>query len=886
MANNTLLAVTAGNVDKLATVLSLIVEAAAQHRDIRSPLLSVLNSAPADFELSGELRVKLLRTLWSETNQPDRDKAFSFSYGESSDMQQSVLQIRTAALNLLRTADDAEWDYVFLPAFGNSPDIDALSAWAMRIKLDIEVDKDVTWAADKLLVTKPILGGNFASGRHELLLKLGIESAGKDTFDAFSKEYVETASVDTQKASPSLTRSIVQRLVREDEIGPWIEEQLTPDHHRHEFQTHVLKAVIAAYGGDIKGEHREIWRDILALRRPGAGFLQKHVSEIQRATLRLLASRIEETKYWWDVIFAIETSGVLVEGDLTGFTEEFGAAVSTMRDQLRWIGSKLPQDTPIVTLTDSFSEQVGGGANQEDGGTWVEAHVEEPLTLALGGAPEGSEIVAFDLTREHSLARGQATQNGERATIQLDPGIYALALRSHGNTSALVLKAFKGPIKVSAKIGDPQNINGAGEYEVTINTDDLSGTVDLRVQLHPGMVLVAETSEGKSGNGADTFLSLTDIDTNESLRQDDDGGEGGYSQMIYYSDAARSVSLVVSHCCEAEEELSPGTSILLNLAILGQADMLIATPEAADAPTLRPNDVVVLRFFDGDGWVRAELPEAGIYRLETRLGLEIHELSSQAGPDSAILLFGSEGEYAIATTGPIVANLRASSNSGVSNLSIEKQVDALRIAGSGETPFEANTDMLQTALLVVPPEGAEVQYMPTSLRDGVEMLVFDPHSYGGSGIRIARDSGGRAAEITPIERIFGRYGTLHWQTAPGASDTLQIASTMDGTPSMVVANYDLSIVVNDGFELGDRVVLGRHDYVDGENNWNPSMDKYVGCIAQIVHLVGPEYDTGAYLAEVNLRYEEGEREWLWRTRSMIPAPPSLEQPESCLEHGR
>ncbi len=71
-----------------------------------------------------------------------------------------------------------------------------------------------------------------------------------------------------------------------------------------------------------------------------------------------------------------------------------------------------------------------------------------------------------------------------------------------------------------------------------------------------------------------------------------------------------------------------------------------------------------------------------------------------------------------------------------------------------------------------------------------------------------------------------------------------------------------------GFQVGDLVVLRRHRSVDGNQNWNPSMDEFVGKKAKITELVGTGGDVaGCFLVRVDL--DNGE--WVWRVESLTPA---------------
>jgi len=68
-----------------------------------------------------------------------------------------------------------------------------------------------------------------------------------------------------------------------------------------------------------------------------------------------------------------------------------------------------------------------------------------------------------------------------------------------------------------------------------------------------------------------------------------------------------------------------------------------------------------------------------------------------------------------------------------------------------------------------------------------------------------------------------------------------------------------------GFKVGDTVILGKHREIDGNPNWNPAMDQYVGKTAKITKLVGTEGDSAnCYLVRVDI--DKGK--WCWRVESL------------------
>ena len=72
---------------------------------------------------------------------------------------------------------------------------------------------------------------------------------------------------------------------------------------------------------------------------------------------------------------------------------------------------------------------------------------------------------------------------------------------------------------------------------------------------------------------------------------------------------------------------------------------------------------------------------------------------------------------------------------------------------------------------------------------------------------------------------------------------------------------------HDGFRVGDRVILGRHDVVNGSDNWAQQMDRYVGRTAIIMQIGAPD-SAGCGVVRVDL--DRGR--WMWRTRNLQGVP--------------
>jgi len=70
-----------------------------------------------------------------------------------------------------------------------------------------------------------------------------------------------------------------------------------------------------------------------------------------------------------------------------------------------------------------------------------------------------------------------------------------------------------------------------------------------------------------------------------------------------------------------------------------------------------------------------------------------------------------------------------------------------------------------------------------------------------------------------------------------------------------------------GYEVGDRVIIGAHRYIDEDNNWAEDMAAYVGQTATITSFEGTD-GTGSPIIHVDI--DNGD--WYWRVETLTPAP--------------
>ncbi len=71
-----------------------------------------------------------------------------------------------------------------------------------------------------------------------------------------------------------------------------------------------------------------------------------------------------------------------------------------------------------------------------------------------------------------------------------------------------------------------------------------------------------------------------------------------------------------------------------------------------------------------------------------------------------------------------------------------------------------------------------------------------------------------------------------------------------------------------GFDVGDKVILGRHRLIEGSGNWAAAMENFVGKTATITSLLGSDGDrAGCFLVRVDV---DGGK-WAWRVENLTPA---------------
>lgn len=69
-----------------------------------------------------------------------------------------------------------------------------------------------------------------------------------------------------------------------------------------------------------------------------------------------------------------------------------------------------------------------------------------------------------------------------------------------------------------------------------------------------------------------------------------------------------------------------------------------------------------------------------------------------------------------------------------------------------------------------------------------------------------------------------------------------------------------------GYQVGDKVILGAHRYIDEDNNWADDMLEYVGRTATITEMEGTD-GSNCYIVHVDI--DNGD--WYWRVETMQPA---------------
>lgn len=170
--------------------------------------------------------------------------------------------------------------------------------------------------------------------------------------------------------------------------------------------------------------------------------------------------------------------------------------------------------------------------------------------------------------------------------------------------------------------------------------------------------------------------------------------------------------------------------------------------------------------------------------------------------------------------------------------------------------------------------------------EGVAYWLFDGEDAEAASVTLS-------GLTSPLEvTLFGPEGQALGRRQNGAEPSLNLISAIPGPGSYLIAARAVSETVDASFTLaldavdtlpipqacdpdagepdygpiiiGSEVILGRHTFVNGSENWNDSMLQYVGQVATVTDFAGSD-SQGCPVVRVDI--DDGD--WYWRIRAML-----------------
>ena len=773
---------------------------------------------------------------------------------------------------LLRTggADgETDWHYVLQPLLSGAS-AQAHAAWIFRMTIDRSTS-DVTGAADQLIqaMTPELLGSNDTV---RAAAALAIGHCSDHALAEFIHNY---RSVPRQRAidpDAELAKALIHRDEMAEPPFAWLEASLNGG--GADLKEHLLTAVAMTYG-QRKGEGgREIFEHAIR------ASYSSDLDELTRGRLRAII--LNEAHAWsyiddsfLDVAAALEKTGVLTEGGEQALTHsELQSALQSLRAKFPWLGKglhKLDEHVETLEITDGFNGSLPlGGDTWAQGGDWWRIVLQEPLTLTLSGNDGGLDWVVMDLERRTEVARAfDSADKGEgQLHLYVPTGTYAMSLRrapSPGkNPPTVSISAHRGSVPLGVHSEDaPMPVVGSAAY--LLSGGETGGEGWLRLSLDAGAVLSVRTRPDGDPS-LDTYVSVFDTATGLELDYDDDGGEGAYSALVYRTEEPRDVKVRIS--LFGPTPLAPGDSFMIDVGVTSDHAAALAAAERESAPELASGSSYVSLETD-PAWLAFTVTEPGVHRVEitgaallgivdeAEMGVPRFEVAGLP-PDAAAVFFADgAGRVFFRLSGYVEATIE-----------LDRIDDPAALPGG-----PGGMDPDRVAVIPVPQDGLHLS-LNVARGDTARLSLI-----GTSPPRIDVTRGG--APVTEVGRREVPDGVrLEWPIDAEGDYSVAVAPPGAGERAFLVTGLAMTGGEYDGLRIGDRVVLGRHEAIDGSTNWSDSMDQYVGCLARITELHGMD-TSGSYIVGVDLRYADGEQNWVWRTRNMVAVDEQDAQPPHC-----
>ncbi len=516
--------------------------------------------------------------------------------------------------------------------------------------------------------------------------------------------------------------------------------------------------------------------------------------------------------------------------------------LSTEHDQQWWRVHATPDrelevrlsgcDFATLSLFDAAGRKIGGD-QLADGFTparlWAPAEVEQAWVRARRAEVcDGPWQVAM-VARQAPVAL-PSTPPGTQVAVEIDR---TYRVRPRGTDGEL---RFTFPVV-------------AGEV-YTVRTQDLEGSADTRLSLQlPGDRPALRDDDGGEGLASvisfDTLLDGTAVGTIRLNRSD--------SRSAYRLSVSRDFHFDV-------------------------ADPIVLGAAPASMPGAAWNGLVVPVEMEESGTFRFEASAGSVYTFHTALDVEL------VGPDemAALRLLGKSRHPSWAVR-PLQAFLAIESGSFEARVRRNGHTEATGpiffqlVLASEKRPTPNRVRLgktLDSATRMFPMDedrfdGGVIDDLAPGEEAWVEFPVV-PRSLYTIYVDGADTSGALVADLvdaSDLEQVLASSES----SSPVASFARM--SMLDDTWALRVTNRsdDTNLVriavISDraysGFEVGDRVELGRHRLYGGEENWAKPMERYVGRNAIITEHLGLDA-SGGWIVRIDI--DEGE--WVWRTRDM------------------
>ena len=797
--------------------------------------------------------------------------------------------LASAVVALLRTAKPAEaelnndWTHVLraevIQASHKGTRDHAYIAWTMRMLLDKEANHDISWGANKLL------DAAVSQTLPSSVTAFAVSHSTGPRFKEFARNYRATLAQNKTVHTIEVTRSIIDRDAKSDPRFEWLNTSFEPECRDSRLCDHLLDAIGTSANQTVPTSARQ--RLTRALNHP-------HPQRFELAAIILpeLLERSTKPEHRWDIVAAIEDGLYHVDRRKTARAIP-ASVIDKVKKAFPWTGTRLdPSHAPIQLGQFSKPLKIGPDHMYEQGGDWYRILVRDDLTVTVEGLQPGIEVVFMDKDRSSTSARRNPDDTSTSFDVSLQKGEHALAVRlspALSKTATLHLSADRKPIPITA---DPQYrlrpLDRSTDYVVTVPRH--SRQLNLPLSLKDGAVLSVRTGPVEDSSNVDTEVRLFDATTNRQLAFDDDGGVSLFSKLTYPTSRKRDVVLRVS--ARSWRDSRAQRPLHFKLRVVIARNIVEATADKATAPKIHVGEPSFVRVRTHPSWIRLVVPTSGVYRLTHEPPFHprflIEEVSDQpvkpVGSDTVagFLVRWWQTRYFLESTKEYLVEVRGTPGTEVFLAAKKLDVRVLDLAGERapktDVPLETNTP----AVIRIPVTGAEFEMTAAQGSELGVFYVYGVNERGLEAVVMEVRKGLTPSKVPVLVRSHEGWTRIEWPSVEDLQYRVRIGlNNVDGPISVI---NGITVDIGHGWaQQGDWVRLGKHEMLKGSANWNPLMEKYVGCIARITTLAGKD-SSGSTLAHVDLTYPQEEQRWFWRTRHMQRVTPHTEQPERCLSY--